>query len=259
MIQALYAFCAGTRRACVQNMLYQRQELQNEVMYSAYFNWCIVDDENGPVLVDQLFSRRCAEEMHIPFEVSVPPTDLLKRTGFRPEDVKHVVLTHLHWDHYAGDDFYPEAMYYVHQQELNHVVSRWMRYSVYSRHYYMPAVRRFLQLLTEGRVRIIDGKQFRLCPGITCLHMGAHTPGLMAVMVEKGMQRKILTSDVLPMYRNFEDMTPCGIHDGVKDALTALEKIRALVDGDADGIIPGHDAEVLNRYPEESPSVIRIL
>jgi len=39
------------------------------------------------------------------------------RLGYNPEDVRHVVLTHMHFDHCGGLRDFPDATVHVHQRE----------------------------------------------------------------------------------------------------------------------------------------------
>ena len=258
MVQALYAFCMGIRPANMQNMLYQYRQKKGEAIYSAYFNWCIVDDELGPVLVDQSFTPACTEALHIEFKPQIHPVDFLKSLGFNAEDVRHVILTHLHWDHYAGDNFYPNAVYHVHQKEIHYVTSAWMKYETYAKHYYFPALKNFMNLLFDGRVRIIEDDLCPIADGITAVRLGGHTPGLLAVNVRKDNESRLLTSDVCPLLRNLEETIPCGIHYDVNEVFQALETIRRTAKT-AENVIPGHDPGVRERFPEVAPAVYRLL
>lgn len=39
--------------------------------------------------------------------------------GYKPEEVQHIVLTHLHFDHASGLPDFPQAKQHVHQHEFN--------------------------------------------------------------------------------------------------------------------------------------------
>ena len=47
----------------------------------------------------------------------------IKKLGFQPEDVRHIVLTHLHFDHAGGLPDFPWAKVHVHRREYEHFLS----------------------------------------------------------------------------------------------------------------------------------------
>ena len=56
-----------------------------------------------------------AEERRLPEYTN--PTELLARLDVRADEVRHVVLTHLHRDHVDGVSLFPSAAFYVQASE----------------------------------------------------------------------------------------------------------------------------------------------
>ena len=51
--------------------------------------------------------------------------------GFSPSDIDHVVLSHLHYDHAGGMEYFPNAQFYAQRRELEFahwppVYQRWL-------------------------------------------------------------------------------------------------------------------------------------
>jgi glyoxylase-like metal-dependent hydrolase (beta-lactamase superfamily II) len=61
----------------------------------------------------------------------------------------------------------------------------------------------------------------------------------------------MLASDASHYYANMEDGNPFPIVENVTDMLEGHHRLRKLADSD-DHIVPGHDPEVMRRYPAPS-------
>jgi len=72
-----------------------------------------LEDYLHPVPVTRLF-RVC---MRMPFDPEQTVLRQIERLGFIPQDVRHIVLTHLHFDHSGGLPDFPWARVHVHAQE----------------------------------------------------------------------------------------------------------------------------------------------
>lgn len=252
----MFAISVGKKPVVPINHFYMRPDLAPP-MFTQFYFWCIVDEKHGVILVDQSFTKQCLEEMRIDFDLRAHPLELLKSINIRAEDVRHVILSHLHWDHYAGDDFFPNARYYVHQKEIEYVTGPLMQYRTYSQHYSFKAVEKLLHHLFTGRASLLQDDCESPLEGVTCLRTGGHTPGLMSVAVAMQSGTKVICSDVAPRYQNIAEMTPCGIHHDVTEALHALEKLSQRA-GCLENILPGHDPALTERYEETAPGVYHI-
>jgi len=254
--RALYALTFGKKPVAPINHFYMRPDAPKD-MFTQFYFWCILDDENGPILVDQGCTNSCLEEMGIPVKLKDHPVELLSRIGVAPGDVRHVILTHVHWDHYAGDAFYPNATYYVHRKEVEYVIGPLMRFRTYSQHYNFKAVEKLLQLHFDNRVKQLEGERESVLEGVEALCTGGHTPGLVSVAVHAGDGTRVICGDVVPRWQNVTETVPCGIHHDVTEALKALEIVKNEA-GCLENILPGHDPAITERFCEEAPGVYRI-
>lgn len=249
---ALYALSFGKKPVNPANHYYG-MPTPPQNLYTQFYFWCILDDQKGPILVDQGCTEVTVREMGIAPCLSAHPLERLRGVGVAPEAVRHVILSHLHWDHYAGDDFFPNAVYWLHAREFAHVTGPLMRFATYSQHYWRPAIEKIRTLHAEGRCRLIDGESHSPVPGVECRRSGGHSPGLLSVVVQGRQGAKIICSDVAPRYDNLEKGIPCGIHYDVTEALTAVEQM-----GAETGSLPGHDPLLTERFPETAPGAYRI-
>jgi glyoxylase-like metal-dependent hydrolase (beta-lactamase superfamily II) len=70
-------------------------------------------DYAHPTVMTQLF-RVITEVRFDPNEAAV---NRVKQLGLKPEDVKHIILTHMHFDHCSGLADFPHAKVHVHKHE----------------------------------------------------------------------------------------------------------------------------------------------
>jgi glyoxylase-like metal-dependent hydrolase (beta-lactamase superfamily II) len=131
--------------------------------------------------------------------------DALAELGHRPEDVRRVVLTHLHFDHAGGatwiapDDSerrvqptFPNARYHLHRRELEFARSANER----TRASYFP--RNYDPLLEAGLVEVMDGPAGRIVPGVRTLVTPGHTPWHQVVLIEHGGETLLYPADTVP-------------------------------------------------------------
>jgi glyoxylase-like metal-dependent hydrolase (beta-lactamase superfamily II) len=53
----------------------------------------------------------------IPFDSKEAAVNRIQSMGYQPEDVKHILLTHMHFDHCSGLSDFPHAKVHVHRRE----------------------------------------------------------------------------------------------------------------------------------------------
>lgn len=247
----IYALKVGERDIPPINHLYMEENAPSRLLTCMYF-WCILD-EQGPILVDHGFSRQTLQDLHIAFRMEAEPPELLRRIGVDVRDVRTVILTHLHWDHYSGEEFFPQATYYVQKKEMEFLVSPLIRYRALGRFFNPAAIEKIVHLHLQGKVEILDGDR-ELFPGIECLWTGGHSPGCMAVSAEMPSGTVVICSDVVPRYQNLEENIPCGIHTCAIEAALALEKVRAKA-GSIDRVITGHDPAAMEKFAKVAEGV----
>jgi glyoxylase-like metal-dependent hydrolase (beta-lactamase superfamily II) len=142
-------------------------------------------------------------------------------------------VTHLHPDHCEFFDLFPNAALVVQKQGFTDA---------------LPSVRPRVMAALARRwpqsLRLVSAPEEILVPGIRCVHLGCHSPCSQAVVVDTERGRAVFAGDVAYLYANLESDRPIG---GVPPPAwaTAAATIRRY----ADILIPGHDPEVLERWP----------
>jgi glyoxylase-like metal-dependent hydrolase (beta-lactamase superfamily II) len=209
-----------------------------------YFVW-LIRGPSGEVVVDTGFSsavarRRGREHLRCPGEG-------LRALGARPECVRDVVITHLHYDHVGNFELFPAATFHLQDLEMQYATGRHMTDPGHAGAFDVEDVVGIVRRAYAGRVRFHAGET-ELAPGISLHHIGGHTMGLQVVRVHTRRGWLVLASDASHFYANLEQGRPYPIVWSVPDMLEGYRKVRALADSPGH-IIPGHDPLVLARYP----------
>ena len=97
------------------------------------------------------------------------------------------------------------------------------------------------------RVRFHDGTA-EISPGISLHLAGGHTGGMQVVRVHTARGWVVLASDAAHFYNSLTYANPYPAAPSLAEALEALRLCEDLADS-ADHIVPGHDAQVMRRYP----------
>jgi glyoxylase-like metal-dependent hydrolase (beta-lactamase superfamily II) len=123
--------------------------------------------------------------------------DTLAALGHRPEDVRWVIDTHLHFDHAGGNTWrdpagavrltFPRARYVVQRGELEFA----RRPNERTRASYVPAD------FTGIDFMLLDGES-EVVPGIRCLPTPGHTPFHQSVRVDSGGETACFLADLVP-------------------------------------------------------------
>jgi glyoxylase-like metal-dependent hydrolase (beta-lactamase superfamily II) len=88
----------------------------------------LVETDQGPVLVDTglgtddyLHHSGILKVFRVILQLPLDPQEAavrqVARLGYKPEDVRHIVLTHMHFDHCGGLPDFPWAKVHIHRRE----------------------------------------------------------------------------------------------------------------------------------------------
>ncbi len=97
--------------------------------------------DTGPGLDDYRHPSGIFQLMRVvtstPFDPGEAAFNQVQRLGYKPEDVRHIILTHMHFDHCGGLPDFPWAKVHVHRREyeaLNGRRQRWTDLAYVKRH-----------------------------------------------------------------------------------------------------------------------------
>ncbi|MGZ8211879.1 MAG: N-acyl homoserine lactonase family protein [Burkholderiales bacterium] len=215
-----------------------------------YFVW-LVRSADAVFVVDPGFNAETATRRGRALLRS--PARALELLGVDARQVRDVIVTHLHYDHIGNFDLFPAATFHLQDSEMSFATGRHMADRAQSGAYEVEDVVGMVREVYKGRVRFHDGDA-EIAPGITLHHIGGHTLGLQAVRVRTARGYVVLASDASHYYANMIEKRPFPIVYDVADMIAGWERCRALADSDTH-VIPGHDPEVMARYPVSGPGL----
>jgi glyoxylase-like metal-dependent hydrolase (beta-lactamase superfamily II) len=132
----------------------------------------------------------------------------IARLGYEPEDVRHIILTHMHFDHCGGLVDFPQATVHVHQREFEAFVGRPRQFSdlAYVRKHIAHRPR--LKLYRDGTESWYGFPACRLPfePEIWLVPLHGHTRGHCGVAIRTGIGWHFHVGDAAPVA--LEDYAP---------------------------------------------------
>jgi glyoxylase-like metal-dependent hydrolase (beta-lactamase superfamily II) len=186
-----------------------------------------------------------------PMKDYLRPDEAVRLAGVNPEEVTDIVISHAHWDHMGGIDLFPKANVWIQKEE----------YRYYTMDAWQPGgqhggiepedAKQLVQLNTEGRIRLVDGDNVEIFPGIRAYTGARHTYASQYLRVE-GNPNFVLASDNCYLYRNLSShMASATFSDADHPANIAAQSRMIELAGSADRVVPGHDALQFQKFPAD--------
>ena len=174
------------------------------------------------------------------------PADAVRALGFEHGAVRHVVLTHLHYDHAGNIADFPAAEVVVQRAELAYATGGAMRHAALSHFFEVDDVVALVRRVFAGTVLVAEG-DVELAPGLELYLLGGHTRGLQVVRVRTERGWVVLASDAAHYFANLQERNPFPAVVDVEQVLDGYDRLARLADSPGH-IVPGHDPEIFIRY-----------
>jgi glyoxylase-like metal-dependent hydrolase (beta-lactamase superfamily II) len=215
-----------------------------------YFIWLIRNDERL-IVVDTGFDAEVAAKRRR--TLVREPHEGLALLCVQANDVREIVITHMHNDHVGTFFDFPNAKFHLQDEEMEFVTGRHMRQAIFRRPYEVDHVVGMVRKVFEDRV-IFHRGEAEIAPGVSVHHIGGHTKGLQSVRVHTRRGWVVLASDASHYYEHFEQERCFPLVYDVGEMVEGYATLRRLA-ASPKHIIPGHDPLVLQRYPAVSPEL----
>lgn len=219
--------------------------------------WVLKGSDGRIVLVDSGFH---VERFRANWDIRdyVTPADAVLRLGIRPEQVTDVVLTHIHWDHADGADFFPNATVWIQKDEYAYYTGEAWQKDRKGEGAEKEVVAKLVARNVAGQLRFVDGDAQPILPGVTCYTGGRHTYASQYVVAETAKGPVVLASDNAYLYLNLASRAPIAQTYDADANLRAQDRMRTL-SARSQIIVPGHDPEVFTRFRTVAEGVVEIV
>jgi glyoxylase-like metal-dependent hydrolase (beta-lactamase superfamily II) len=177
------------------------------------------------------------------------PDEAVRLAGVNPEDVTDVVISHAHWDHMGGIDLFPKANVWIQKDEFRY----------YTGDAWQPGgdhggidpddVQELVRLNTAGRLRLVNGDDVEIFPGIRAYTGARHTFASQYLRID-GSPPFVLASDSVYLYRNLAEHRASATFSDADHAANIKNQERMIqLAGSPDRVVPGHDALQFQKFP----------
>ena len=219
-----------------------------------YFLWVIRNDERT-VVVDLGFDRRSGEARGR--KLLREPVEALATIGVKADEVEHVIVTHMHYDHAGHAPAFPKATFIVQEREIGYCTGKPMGYAPLRRAFDVEHVTDVIRANFQSRVKFVDGDA-EVFPGISVHLIGGHSHGLQVVRVETRDGPLVIASDAAHFYDVLTEDNPFTVIVSLPEMCYGWERIFEL--GAApEKVVPGHDPLVRELYPKHPDDALTVV
>jgi glyoxylase-like metal-dependent hydrolase (beta-lactamase superfamily II) len=179
------------------------------------------------------------------------PDEAVALAGVKPDEITDVVISHAHWDHMGGIDLFPKAQVFIQKQEFAYYTGE--AWQPGGRHGGIDPedVAELVRLNTVGRLRLVDGDDVEIIPGIRAYTGARHTFASQYLRID-GAAPVVLASDNCYLDRNLaEHVASATFDEADRPANLAAQARMITLAGAAVRVIPGHDPAQFRRFPTE--------
>jgi glyoxylase-like metal-dependent hydrolase (beta-lactamase superfamily II) len=249
----IYAIRYAQRDGGTRAEDFYRGDLHDGPHDMAYFMWAIVGDDGSTYVVDAGFTPETSLRRPGSRTVLCDPLEVLSALGVNAAKQKDVLVTHLHYDHIGHYGGFPQARFWVQDEEMAFWTGRYASRAGFKFLIEPSDILGLVALNFDSRVRFVDGAA-TVAPGITLHRVGGHSAGLQVVRVQTDAGPVVLASDAVHVYESLTHDRPLDLIHSLPEMYGAFDTVTELAGG-VENVVPGHDPLVMQRYQPASPDL----
>jgi glyoxylase-like metal-dependent hydrolase (beta-lactamase superfamily II) len=222
---------------------------KDEKIDIAFVIW-LIRGGGRTILLDSGFHR---EKWLKEFPVTdyLRPDEAVKLAGVKPEEVTDVVVSHAHWDHMGGIDLFPKATVWIQKEEYRYYTGEAWQAGGHHGGIDPEDIEELVRLNTAGRLRLVDGDNVEILPGIHAYTGARHTYASQYLKVD-GQRPFVLASDNCYLYRNLATHSASATFSEADRAANLAAQTRMMeLAGSSDRVVPGHDMLQFQKFPTQ--------
>lgn len=217
----------------------------------SYYVWAARAPDGTTWIVDTGFAAENAARRGRRMERT--PAEGLALAGIDAAGVSDVILSHVHWDHAGGQDFFPAARFHLQDAEMSYATGPCMCEPRLALGFEPGDISGLVEKLFARRLVFHRGDA-ELAPGLSIHRLGGHTAGTMVVRAHTRRGFMVLACDAAHFYENIEADRPFPFYCDLRAVHAGFRRMRELADR-PELVIPGHDPLVFARHPAPSPGL----
>ncbi len=159
----------------------------------------------------------------------------LETINCKPDGIRYVVNSHLHFDHAGGNQFFPAATFLVSKAELMFARQPGNEGNGYFQADWNHPLN--YQEITVPFDIYGDGS-------LVIVPLPGHTPGHQILIVrQKEQQTIILSGDSVPLKEHFNNLVVSRNNDNNEQVIESVKQLHGLVESEKAFLVHGHDSE----------------
>lgn len=150
----------------------------------------------------------------------------LEKLGLKPNDIQMLLITHLHFDHCANIDMFPDAEIVVSRQEWEHANN--------SNDVFVDKT--VIEFMKKYKKRFIERDNETIIKGIETIFTPGHTPGGITYLIHKEDDIIAIAGDAIKNRAELASGNVVMTYDK-EISKNSIEKVKKV----ANKVLPGHD------------------